>query len=64
MVADIWPSAAKGWRHVQKNGEAGVGHQRGGAPANGWDGLAAQAERRGSLALAMPTSSLSGSVKA
>lgn len=40
---------------VQQKGEVSVGHQRGGA-ANGWNGLAVQVERRGPLALVMPTS--------
>ena len=35
MVIDIWPRAAKS--------EAGFGYQRGGAQADGWDGLAVQA---------------------
>ena len=55
MVIDIWPRAAKS--------EAGFGYQRGGAQADGWDGLAVQAERRGLLVLAMLTKP-TGSVKA
>lgn len=39
---------------VQQKGEAGVGCQRYEALTDGWNGLAVQAERSGSLASAIP----------